>query len=633
MADANRVVVELIGNTSNLDAAVASGARSVDRAMATIAASASRAENQVKSSAGAIGFATRDLGFQIGDIGQQLSGGQSPFLILAQQAPQVVDAISLISASGATLGQVLKGIALPGFLAVASVIATQLIPALFGGASASDEHKRATKELKDAIDQLNQATGAAARTEQQRIGILVAASRAEYSAAIAARERTKALLEQAIANERVANSPTVGGGIAGTQSVIQGQASARVAELRAELDKTSKAAETTKKRLDSAFQGAVASSIQQRVADETDKSAAANRRLEATLIRLRQQNIAGKLSDDDLAAATRRAYVERDNVTKAAERERAAKREANKETREAAKAEREHEQAMKALQATYEGLLSALDPASAALDTYRKQLTDIDKLVRAGRFTPDQADTLRGEALDRFLDADEQAGKKAIADDRARAFGDDPAFSAKAPDKVESTGAEALKNRFQVEDAVYRKQQDNVRSLADLYEQAFTGGSKNIGEALKRELVSAAAAYLAKMTIAKAGSLFAGGGALSGIGSFLGLGGRASGGYVAPNSLTRVNEQGGGVELLRMGSQGGTVIPLGSQRAAQSGGNVTVQQTINVDGRNSVTPGDFAAQIVTVANRYADQASASAQGRAIAASPGAVRRQQQLGST
>lgn len=97
MADANRVVVELIGNTSNLDAAVASGARSVDRAMATIAASASRAENQVKSSAGAIGFATRDLGFQIGDIGQQLSGGQSPFLIFAQQAPQVVDAISLIS--------------------------------------------------------------------------------------------------------------------------------------------------------------------------------------------------------------------------------------------------------------------------------------------------------------------------------------------------------------------------------------------------------------------------------------------------------------------------------------------------------------------------------------------------------
>lgn len=69
--------------------------------------------------------------------------------------------------------------------------------------------------------------------------------------------------------------------------------------------------------------------------------------------------------------------------------------------------------------------------------------------------------------------------------------------------------------------------------------------------------------------------------------------GRASGGYAAPNSTVRVNEnRGSGVELLRMGSRGGTVIPLGQARAAQ-GGTVKVYN-INVSADNSVTPAGFA---------------------------------------
>lgn len=45
--------------------------------------------------------------------------------------------------------------------------------------------------------------------------------------------------------------------------------------------------------------------------------------------------------------------------------------------------------------------------------------------------------------------------------------------------------------------------------------------------------------------------------------------GRASGGYVGPRQTVRVNEQRGGMELLRMGSQGGTVIPLGEAAGMQ----------------------------------------------------------------
>lgn len=79
------------------------------------------------------------------------------------------------------------------------------------------------------------------------------------------------------------------------------------------------------------------------------------------------------------------------------------------------------------------------------------------------------------------------------------------------------------------------------------------------------------------------GGLF-GGGKVPGTagGMDLRMFGRASGGYVAPGQTVRVNEHAGGVELLRMGSQGGTVIPLGqanaraAQSAPQGGGTVRI---------------------------------------------------------
>lgn len=54
--------------------------------------------------------------------------------------------------------------------------------------------------------------------------------------------------------------------------------------------------------------------------------------------------------------------------------------------------------------------------------------------------------------------------------------------------------------------------------------------------------------------------------AVSALSSF-GITGLASGGYAGPGSIHRVNEHAGGVELLRMGPQGGQVIPLGAVNA------------------------------------------------------------------
>jgi hypothetical protein len=48
----------------------------------------------IERSAARINNANRNVGRQIADVGAQLAGGQSPFLIAAQQAPQFADALT-----------------------------------------------------------------------------------------------------------------------------------------------------------------------------------------------------------------------------------------------------------------------------------------------------------------------------------------------------------------------------------------------------------------------------------------------------------------------------------------------------------------------------------------------------------
>ncbi|MBB4616903.1 phage tail length tape measure family protein [Sphingomonas abaci] len=123
-------------------------------------------------------------------------------------------------------------------------------------------------------------------------------------------------------------------------------------------------------------------------------------------------------------------------------------------------------------------------------------------------------------------------------------------------------------------------------------------------------------------------------GAVGGLFSSIGkLFGRASGGYVAPGQTVRVNEGRGGVELLRMGAQGGTVIPLGQKAAAQAVAGTTVLQTIQVDARGAVMNDQFAAQILTRAGQDARQVVQATNDAARKGLPAAQRRFGQLGTT
>jgi tape measure domain-containing protein len=124
----------------------------------------------------------------------------------------------------------------------------------------------------------------------------------------------------------------------------------------------------------------------------------------------------------------------------------------------------------------------------------------------------------------------------------------------------------------------------------------------------------------------------ASGGGGGAIGSLIGkLFGRASGGYVAPGSLTRVNEGRGGVELLRMGPQGGQVIPLGQTRAAASGGTVVKNYNISVSADNSVTPAGFASGLAQSILAEAKRMDARTAQATLSATPGVLRRAERYG--
>ena len=57
-----------------------------------------------------------------------------------------------------------------------------------------------------------------------------------------------------------------------------------------------------------------------------------------------------------------------------------------------------------------------------------------------------------------------------------------------------------------------------------------------------------------------------------------------------------------------------------------------LQQTINIDGRNSVTPTEFAGQILNIAADHANRAASQAGASAVKAAPARVQQVNTLGN-
>lgn len=135
MADyAERVLTVLEANTSGHDTKIRTSAKVVDESMTKIERSANRAEGAIRSSSTAIvrsfdhaGQRSRLLGYQIADIGSQLAAGSSPFLILAQQAPQVANALDGATGVAGRMATFFSGPWGAALLAAGSVLGTLLL--------------------------------------------------------------------------------------------------------------------------------------------------------------------------------------------------------------------------------------------------------------------------------------------------------------------------------------------------------------------------------------------------------------------------------------------------------------------------------------------------------------------------
>ena len=105
-----------------------------------------------------VGVDTRMLGYQISDVGTQLASGTSPFLILAQQGPQMAMAMERAKGALGTFASFMTG-PWGAALTLGAVLAGPYIAQLFGIGDEADKAKGKVNTLTNSILQLQQQMG------------------------------------------------------------------------------------------------------------------------------------------------------------------------------------------------------------------------------------------------------------------------------------------------------------------------------------------------------------------------------------------------------------------------------------------------------------------------------------------
>ncbi len=548
--NAESVVLELIAKTDGYAAAVNGAASATTNAMSRIERSASRAEGQIVRSAGAMANAQRNLGRQVADVGAQLAGGQSPFLILAQQAPQVADALADTGGKAARLAAFFAGPWGAALLAAGS-IAGVLGQKLFSTAAAHDDMKRAAD--------------ASAEAERLLQGVIGGTINQTEKARLASLDRAKALTFEARAALNTAQAQLT---LARAQS-----AAANVTERRGATG------------LGIPGRGAASSAVLAR--DRQTDADIAQIALNASEIRLRNlEKIAG----------TARAI------------------EARSSRRGAARSGTSSRRASAATPANQE-----VQDTSRLVAAIRRDLLEITRSTTS--LVRPEIEQLR-EATQRFKEV----------------FGDQPDAIGEGVSAYEREAREEIDARTAAELRVQGVREDNVRSLADMYEDLFQQGTNGVWRNFKDQGLRTVALILAQASVASFSSGGGGFGSLlgnigkgfSGGGSLASIFGRASGGYVGPGQTVRVNEQRPGVERIRMGAQGGTVIPLGQAASARPAAGTTVVQHFHADMRGALTFPEFVAKFQTYVDTKAAQAGRAAYSSAVRDTPVKVARDRPL---
>lgn len=695
--NAETVVVTLEGRTGQLDSSVTRSANTFDSSMSQIERSATQAERTVESSSrsivasqNAVGFATRNLGFQVSDVGQQLGGGQSPFIIFAQQAPQFVQAFQDISAAGGTLGQVLRGIALPGFIAVIS-IAGAFASKMLEGADAAETKASAVKTLAEAIRDMEKASRQAIQTGQREIFVAHAQATAYLAAATAKREQIKAQLQERItAAETPAEGQSEGGlNVRGTADNITLN---RLKTQLAEQDTLVQTAEANVRRTSVRIR-------QQAVQESLDPVLQATNRYERALDLLNRRAEQGRISQAAYSAELRKLIQTRDAATKAAQagassstamadadalaasasnglqraqanlaqvRARArdelrngtitqteytariaeaergvnaakdaakghsqALRQQAKDAREAAAAQKELSEALKALE-------DRLFPTQAAVRQFNEQIETIDKAQTQGLINRANAADLRVQAvLDRA-----KAYTKATADSSAAILGPTTDFDELVKNANASRDAQ-LEGEREVNDRARQLGEDRVRSLAGLLEDAFTLSSDRFWENFQRNGLRTLA-FLAAQAVVK--SFSTGGG---GFGSLLGNFGKAASalaggggipGFATGGSMLIGGSPGVDQNLLSLNGQpiarvsrGETLNVNPGSVTARGRGDTHVHQSFYADMRGALTFPEFVSAFKTYTDTKAADAAKAGATTALREQPAVQMRRESLG--
>lgn len=551
------IYADIKADVTDLTQKIPQAARVVDQSMSQIERSAKRAENVVVISSGRMANAQRNLGRQISDIGTQLAGGQSPFLILAQQAPQVADALSDVGGKAAKIAGFFAGPWGAAILAAGSVLGVLAGELLKTGDEATT--------AKNKVDRLTSSLQALASAQ----GRATAAQLGDAKVALIQAEAERRLIQ--------GRGHTTRGG-----RQYSSADQARLDQLNSEIDSAT----------------ATIPGI--------EKAVAAQQKLNAI-------TKANEQADKDA---------------------RDAKRDHNKELREQAKATREAEKAQKELEKTLDGIVGKYDPARKAASDYRETLDEIDLLVSKGKLNDGEAFTYKIKAAAEQADAIAKAAAARLKDILGYEIGgsDDPVkkftdAQMKADETAREIDADA---KIRADEDRFRKQRDEVTSVAAIYENAFRGGTKRIWDDFKDIGLRIIAQVLAEFTIAQltkgGGGFDLGKSLLSAVGSF--GGGRAVGGTVAANRTYMIGEN--GPELLRMGSSAGTIHPNASVRSM--GGGQVVQPIIQVDARGAVMNDQFADMILARADATSKAYATSAFTSSVKAAPSAVNRAKRFGT-
>jgi len=154
--EVDRIVTVLEAQVADHDRKMQNSARVVDVSMGQIATSTGRAEQAVSAASGTIardmaraGNASRNVGRQIADVGAQLAGGQSFFMILAQQAPQFADAMADSQGRVAAFARFLSGPWGAAILAGASVLGVLISKQMEASESAEDLSDKMRKKARE----------------------------------------------------------------------------------------------------------------------------------------------------------------------------------------------------------------------------------------------------------------------------------------------------------------------------------------------------------------------------------------------------------------------------------------------------------------------------------------------------